>query len=182
MAGRVTAAGPAPPVDPARFRGLMARWATGVSVVTAHQGPGDAGLTVNALVSVSLTPPSLLVSVSRDADTLAAITASGRFGVSFLAADQRPLSERFAAPVSAEEKFRGVAIHRAPGGSPLLDGSIGAVECRLAQQIPAFDHVLLIGEVLHAELGGDRPPLVFFRSSYATAEGADRLGLPPSRA
>jgi len=167
--------------EPGRFRALMARWATGVAVVTAHAGNEDAGLTVNALLSVSLAPPSLLVSLAHDADTLPVLERSRHFGVTLLAADQRALSERFALPVPSAEKFRGVAFHRGPQGSALLDGALGAVECRVASQQPAYDHVLVMGEVIHEEGGSDGAPLLFFRSGYAETEGPERLHLPPRR-
>jgi 3-hydroxy-9,10-secoandrosta-1,3,5(10)-triene-9,17-dione monooxygenase reductase component len=159
----------------------MARWATGVSVVTARDGDGDAGLTVNALLSVSLEPPSLLVSLSADADTLPVLKRSGRFGVSLLAADQQGVSERFARTLPRAEKFTGLLFHRGPRGSALLGGALAAVECRLASTIPAFDHVLVIGEVEFAELGADGPPLLYFRSGYGIADGAGAVRLPPSR-
>lgn len=167
------------PQDPTRFRAVMGRWATGVSVITAHDSSGDAGLTVNALLSVSLAPPSLLVSLSNDADTLPVVDRSGHFGASFLAAGQRSVSERFALTLPAVEKFARLALHRGPHGSPLLDGALGAVECRVVSRAPTFDHVLLVGEVIYAESGPDGPPLLFFRSGYAEGDGPDRLRLPP---
>ncbi len=170
-----------PPADPARFRALMGRWATGVSVVTARGGGADAGLTVNAFLSVALDPPTVLVSLQRDADTLPVLARAGHFGVSLLAADQRALSERFARTLPATEKFAGVALHRGPAGSPLLNGHLGALECRVVDQRPVHDHVLVLGEVVHVEPGRDAPPLVFFRSGYAEAEGVDRLRLAPGR-
>jgi 4-hydroxyphenylacetate 3-hydroxylase, reductase component len=159
----------------------MGRWATGVSVLTAHHAGADAGLTVNALLSVSLGPPSLLVSLSSDADTLSVVERSGHFGVSFLSAEQRSLSERFAQTLPATEKFAGLAIHRGPHGSALLDGTLAALECRVVSRTPTYDHVLVVGEVVHEEMGPESPPLLFFRSGYATADGADTLRLAPRR-
>jgi flavin reductase (DIM6/NTAB) family NADH-FMN oxidoreductase RutF len=157
----------------------MGRWATGVAVVTSHDATGDAGLTVNALLSVSLAPPSLLVSLSTDADTLPVVERSGYFGASFLAAGQRSVSERFARTLPSVEKFSGLPLHRGPHGSPLLDGALGAVECRVRSRTPTYDHVLLVGEVVHDEAGADGPPLVYYRSGYTEADGPDRLRLPP---
>lgn len=171
--------GPASVPSAADFRRLMGRWATGVSVVTASDGGEDAGLTVNAFLSVSLSPPTLLVSLTRDADTLPVIERSGWFGVTILAADQRALSERFARTEPPAAKFRGVPIHRAPRGSPLLDGGLGSFECRVAGRNPTLDHVLVLGTVTHQEMGRNAAPLLFFRSGYAEAEGADRLRLGP---
>ena len=172
---------PLAPVSPIEFRTLMARWATGVAVVTARAGGADAGLTVNGLLSVSLAPPSLLISLTRDADTTPVIERSGAFGATFLAAEQRALSERFARTVPGAEKFGGVPVHRGRTGVPLLDGALGAIECRVVSATPAFDHVLFLGEVVAIELGRDRPPLVFQHSGYAEVDAEGRLRLPPPR-
>jgi flavin reductase (DIM6/NTAB) family NADH-FMN oxidoreductase RutF len=168
---------PALPVAPERFRELMGRWATGVSVVTARDPSGDAGLTVNALLSVALDPPSLLVSLQRDADTLPVLRRAGAFAVSFLAAGQRELSSKFARPAPSAEKFAGVPVHRGLTGAPLLDGALATVECRLISESPAYDHLLLVGEVVSVELGSGALPLVFYRGTYGEPDGADRLRL-----
>jgi len=169
---------PGPSVLPERFRAVMGRWATGVSVVTAHDAAGDAGLTVNALLSVSLEPPSLLVSLQRQVDTLPVLRRSRTFGVSFLSAEQRAWSQRFALRVSSEEKFRGVPVHRGMTGAPLLDGALAAVECRVVSETPAFDHVLVVGEVLRIEEGADNTPLLFYRGRYGEGEADDPPHLP----
>jgi 3-hydroxy-9,10-secoandrosta-1,3,5(10)-triene-9,17-dione monooxygenase reductase component len=168
---------PTSPVDPGEFRKAMARWPTGISVVTARDGPLDAGLTVNAFLSVSLMPPSVLVSLTLEADTTPVIERTGLFAVNILAADQRPLSERFARPSAPAEKFATVPVHRGRTGVALLDGTLGALECRVVSSVPAYDHLLFLGEVVHQELGREAPPLLFFRSAYAEPEGGDRLHL-----
>ena len=165
------------PVPPPAFRSAMGRWATGVSVVTSRDGPVDAGLTVNGLLSVSLEPPSLLVSLQHDVDTLPVLLRSRVFGVSFLSAAQRALSERFAARVPAEEKFRGLAFHRGASGVPLLDGALATLECRVVSSTPVYDHVLVVGEVNRIEEGSAGAPLVFFRGAYAEDAGGGRLKL-----
>ncbi len=175
----MTPAVPASGSNPTRFRAVMSRWATGVSVVTAHDPTGDAGLTVNALLSVSLSPPSVLVSLSTDTDTLPVIERSGYFGASFLASGQRAISERFARTLPSVEKFAGLSLHRGPHGSPLLEGTLAAVECRVISRTPSHDHMLIVGDVVHEETGPDAAPLLYYRSGYAESDGADRLRLPP---
>jgi flavin reductase (DIM6/NTAB) family NADH-FMN oxidoreductase RutF len=166
--------------DPMAFRALMARWATGVTVVTAHDAGADAGLTVNAFLSVSLTPPTVLVSLTRNVDTLPLIERSRRFAVNILAADQRPLSDRFASTRPSAEKFEALPLHRSASGIALLDGTLGSLECRVSALHPAFDHVLVVGEVEHQEGGRSAPPLLYYHSGYAEvdAEGRVRLPLP----
>jgi flavin reductase (DIM6/NTAB) family NADH-FMN oxidoreductase RutF len=171
------------PVASAEFRRLMGRWATGVSVVTAREGPVDYGLTVNALLSVSLAPPLLLASLTHDADTTPVILRTGWFAAHLLAHDQRPLSERFASMAPPSEKFHGVPTHRLPNGMPALDGALASFECRLDRSFPVEDHRLLVGRVESFEAGRDVAPLLFFRSHYGESEGEERVRLapPPSR-
>ncbi len=166
-----------PAADPASFRATMARWATGVSVVTARASDEDAGLTVNALLSVALDPPSVLVSLQRDVDTLPVLRRSGAFAVSFLAASQRALSDRFARAVPSREKFEGVALHRGVTGAALLDGALAALECRVVSVTDLFDHVLVVGRVERLEQGPESSPLVFFHGAYAEDDGAGHLRL-----
>src|SRR5580658_10966973 len=80
------------------MRTVMGHFATGVCIVSTRRGDGNpVGTTVNAVTSVSLEPPLLLVCLAHDSETLAAVQASSRFAVSILAEGQREHSDRFAA-------------------------------------------------------------------------------------
>ncbi len=162
----------------------MARWPTGVSVVTTHAGGEDAGLTVNAFLSISLHPPLLLVSLTRDATSTPLLDRSGRFAVNLLAGDQRALSERFAQAVPSEEKFRGVAMRRGLGDVPLLDGALAHLECRVRSAEDVEDHRLFIGAVERVGELRDAPPLLFYRSQYGVPgeDGTVRLPMGPDGA
>jgi flavin reductase (DIM6/NTAB) family NADH-FMN oxidoreductase RutF len=170
---------PPAPVEPEAFRKAIARWATGVAVVTGHENGQDAGLTVNALLSISLRPPLLLVSLTHDADSTPVIERTQRFGVSLLNAEQRWISERFAKALPGAEKFDGVPVSRGLGGVPLLEGALATFVCRLEQMIPLADHHLLVGAVVAAEGGTDGLPLLFYRSRYGDAADPDMVRLAP---
>ena len=164
--------------DPGQFRAAMARWPTGVSVVTTHHAGHDAGLTVNAFLSISLAPPILLISLTHDADTTPLVEAARRFAVNPLAADQRELSVRFAEAVASDRKFAGVPTTRGLGNVPLIEGALVHLECRVRSVTPVEDHRLIVGEV--ERVGGLRetPPLLFYRSQYGVADARGRLELP----
>ncbi|TMA47379.1 MAG: flavin reductase family protein, partial [Deltaproteobacteria bacterium] len=85
------------------------------------------------------------------------------FIVNILAADQEALSTRFAK--SGGEKFAGVAYHLGRLGTPILDGTLGHVECRIIETHEGGDHVIHIGTVEHAEVRGGHP-LIFFQGQY----------------
>jgi flavin reductase (DIM6/NTAB) family NADH-FMN oxidoreductase RutF len=166
------------PVDPTAFRRLMGRWPTGVSVVTTREGERDFGLTVNAFLSVSLAPPTILVSLGHEADSTEPVRRAGRFAVNVLSHEQRAVSERFARAVPPEEKFRGLPIHRGRSGCALVDGSVATLEATVAKAVEAGDHTLFLGVVDRLDVGGDTIPLVFLRGQYAEAAGPDLLRLP----
>src|SRR5918995_7090977 len=84
------------------LRAMMARFATGVSVVAARHGPLLAGMTANAIASISIDPPLMMASIARKAETHGAIIGSHAFAISILADDQQDLAECFAPPTTAE--------------------------------------------------------------------------------
>ncbi|MGV1050407.1 MAG: 3,4-dihydroxy-2-butanone-4-phosphate synthase [Solirubrobacterales bacterium] len=150
------------------MRAVMGRFATGVTVVTAREADGEAvGTTVNAVSSVSLRPPLLLVCLARDSLTLEATRHSDRFALNVLAADQRHHSVRFAAK-GADARAEEVEFDDHEAGVPVLPGSLATVACRVEAIHPAGDHEIVVGEVLSTALGPPEvAPLLFFRGSYA---------------
>lgn len=170
-----------PPVAPAELRAAMARWPTGVSVVTGHGDGRDVGLTVNAFLSVALAPPLVLVSLSHDADSTPVIDRTGRFTVNVLAAEQRAVSERFAQAVPSAAKFEGLAVDRGAGGVLRLRDVLVALECEVRFRQDVADHRLFVGEVGALYPGRERPPLLYFQGRYAEAapDGQLRLELGP---
>lgn len=154
-------------VEPARLRAAMGNFATGVAVVTASDGEGRAfGTTANAISSVSLRPPLVLVCLRRESETLAAVRATGRFAISLLGAGRRDLAERFARPATPET-WRGVG-HRLVDGVPVLDDTIATLECDVHELADGGDHLIVIGRVVALEhLDAQVDPLVFYRGAFA---------------
>lgn len=113
--------------DQATFRQVLARFATGVVVVTGSTPEGPAGLTCQSFSSLSLEPPLVLLSTARSSTTWPRIAETGRFAVNVLGADQRDVSTRFA--ISGGDKFAGQGWRSGALGNPLLDGAIAHVEC-----------------------------------------------------
>jgi 3,4-dihydroxy-2-butanone 4-phosphate synthase len=150
------------------MRAVMGHFATGVTVVTAREACGEAvGTTVNAVSSVSLQPPLLLVCLARDSLTLAAARDAGRFALNVLAAEQREHSVRFASK-GPEARPDEVEFDDHEEGVPVLPGSLATVACRVEAIHPAGDHEIVVGEVLAtATAPPGAEPLLFFRGSYA---------------
>jgi flavin reductase (DIM6/NTAB) family NADH-FMN oxidoreductase RutF len=155
--------------DPTQLRRVMGQFATGVTIITTCDSAGGCyGLTANAVTSLSLDPPLLLICIDRKAETFAHFYDSKAFVVNILAEDQEALSSRFAK--SGGDKFTGVACRRGRLGAPILEGGLGHIECRIVDTYEGGDHVIHVGEVEHAELREERP-LLFFQGRYRRLGG-----------
>ncbi len=161
--------------DADALRGAMSHFPTGVTVVTSGREEEVEGMTANAVISVSLDPLLLLVSVHKDARLNPRIRQEGYFAVSLLADDQEGLSRLFASP----ERSSGLqALHSLGGdygstGAPLATGALAAIECELADIYAGGDHDLFLGRVVEVRLGDTRKgPLVFHEGGYPTLKAA----------
>lgn len=155
-------------IDATAYRRLMSHFPTGISVITTKAGDHLHGMTANAVTSVSLNPPSLLVVVGKENDTHDLIPKMGGFVVNFLSKEQAWLSDRFADRHKVADMFEGVSWHPGSAGVPILDGSLGYVECTLEHAFPAFDHTIYVGRVAALATGSDGPPLIYHKSHYTT--------------
>ena len=147
---------------------MMGRFATGVSVVAARQGPFLSGMTANAIASISVDPPIMMASIAKHAETHQAIVGSHSFAISVLSAEQQALAECFALPVSADKlrRFCDAQWHEAETGSPILDGALAYFDCRLLERYDGGDHTIFLGEIVSAGYEQEADPLLFFAGSY----------------
>ncbi|MFD7716555.1 flavin reductase family protein [Streptomyces sp. NPDC059814] len=163
------------PVDPGEFRRVLGHFASGVTIVTAHDpsatdgAAGPAGFACQSFASLSLDPPLVTFMVARTSTTWPRIARAGAFCVNILGAEQGALCRSFA--VSGADKFAGVTHSPAPAtGSPLLDNVPAWVDCRIQAVHTGGDHLIVVGrvEALGAADGnGDGDgPLLFHQGAF----------------
>jgi flavin reductase (DIM6/NTAB) family NADH-FMN oxidoreductase RutF len=150
-------------VDSKLFRRVMGRFATGVTVITAEVEGGVRGMTANAFMSGSLSPPLCIVSVATKARLHAALNAAGHFGVSMLAQGQEAISQHFAGQGVEQPEV----LFEHMNGVPVLAGVSAAIAAEIVARHDCGDHSLFIGRIL-AMRDDERPPLVFHAGKYAT--------------
>jgi 3-hydroxy-9,10-secoandrosta-1,3,5(10)-triene-9,17-dione monooxygenase reductase component len=127
---------PGTDVPATEFRDAMGHFTTGVTVITSIGADGTrVGTTANAVTSLSLDPPLILVCFDLGSTTLRAIRGHGAFVVNVLAAGQEHLSAGFARRGLAAA-WDGVRHRRGPTGSPRLDGVLAVVECTVEHSLP----------------------------------------------
>lgn len=162
-----------PPVSDAEFRGAMAGMASTVSVVGTRRGDERMGRTATSVMSLSLAPPAILVSIdmmSRFADLVA---KSGQFSLAMLAEDQADVADAFAGRLDLPDRFRVGRWRHWPSGQPKLEGAVTALDCEVIGAIETGTHVLFAGAIVDAETTPDRSPLLWQRHGYHGLGGID---------
>lgn len=145
---------------PADFRAAASQFATGITVVTAEDDGDIQGMTCNSFTSISLEPPTILVSL-KPGNTHRAVRATGRFGVSVLQAEHQAYSAYFAG--AGDTESRPTLIRRQL--VPTLRDSLAWFECSVESCVEIHDHTLFVGRVrtCGARQGS---PLIFYSSRY----------------
>ena len=151
----------------AEQRALFRRWPTGVSVVVAEVEGRRAGLTVNSLVSLSLEPPLVGISLAITASLYEVLREAGEWGVSILAGDQEHLAQHFSRSIPPTAQWDGIAVR--DDDQRLLAGAVGWLHVRTVEEVAAGDHTVFLGSVEGLEQGPGRGALVYFGSTYHDA-------------
>ncbi|MGE3272500.1 MAG: flavin reductase family protein [Chloroflexota bacterium] len=153
------------PVTREQFFGLMASFASSVTVITCKGSDGSLrGLTATAFSSVSLEPRLCLVGVDNRSESVGIIKETGHFVVNILAHDQEEISRRFASKIP--DKYEGVEYRLGPEtGAPILEGVLAWIECKLYSAVDGGDHTVFIGEILDGT-ANEGTPLLYFRGQY----------------
>ena len=159
-------------VSSADFRGAMRHLTGGVSVITAGRGRDITGMTVTSVTSLSVEPPTLLVSINRDASSFPLIKRHGAFGVNILNADQLDIAERFAGKggLKGADRFAGAEWTAGVSGVPLLVGALAALDCEVEEIIERLSHGIVIGRVRDIKSSTRNAALAYWHGQYVAVD------------
>jgi flavin reductase (DIM6/NTAB) family NADH-FMN oxidoreductase RutF len=154
------------------FRGAMRHLAGGVSVITAGRGKDITGMTVTSVSSLSVDPPSLVVSINRASSSWPLLKRHGFFGVNILTADQLDIAERFTGKggLKGVERFAGASWTTAASGVPLLVGALAAIDCEAEDIVERHSHAIVIGRVLDLRLSSRTAALAYWQRQYVAID------------
>jgi flavin reductase (DIM6/NTAB) family NADH-FMN oxidoreductase RutF len=147
------------------LRGLMRYWPHGVSVLSVDYDGDRMGVTLSSLVSLSLDPPLVGISVGKQASCYELLRRAGAFAVSLLGAEQDDLARRFAAGRPPIVHWEGVPV-REGLVAPLVEGGVGWIEARTVAEHDVGDHTFFVGEVVAVEKGPSTRALMYRDREY----------------
>ncbi len=148
------------------FRTGMRQLASGVSIITSGTAKAPVGLVATAVCSVSIEPPTLLVSVSRTASAYPTIEASGRLCVNVLGTGHDDLLASFTTPDRRAERFTGSAWRLRPDAPPVLSDALAAFDCRVVERFAYATHMVFFARPEKVLVGAGDPLIHFDRGFH----------------
>src|SRR5258705_210148 len=118
------------------LRRSVGQFVTGVAVVTYESDGRPRGVTVNSFTSVSIDPPLILVSISREARAASGLHGSPSV-VNVLAADQLDLARHFAGRDPRGGGRDGARSHRLTPATASIERTSNEVHLLAAHSLPA---------------------------------------------
>jgi len=151
------------------LREVMRRFPAPVAVVTAALDGERFGLTVGSLVSLSLRPPLVGISIGKDSSSHEPIRRAGGWAASLLGGEQVHVAQHFArSGIPPLALWVGVDVRDGARG-PLVEGAIGWLECKTVADHDAGDHTIFVGEVESTDVGGAGDGLVYRGGEFRPA-------------
>jgi len=153
-------------VDPVAYRRAAGSFPSGVTALSIRVPEGVGAMTIASFASVAMQPVLVAVMISDQSGFIPRIEKAGAFAVNVLAEEQADVSIRFADD-SREVITPELPVPARDGvtGSPLIEGALAHIECRLEAVHRAGDHGIVVGRVVHAQ-SREGTPLVYWRSAY----------------
>ncbi|MCY1270807.1 NADH-dependent flavin reductase [compost metagenome] len=155
-------------LDAKRFRRVMGKFATGVTVITYRHAGEPAGMTANAFMSLSVDPPMVLISVRKESRFASSVAPGDGFGIAFLREEHEALSRHFG---GRPDPARNVEFG-SHGGTPVLQGALVQLVVRANAIHPGGDHLIYTADVEAIEESDGRP-LLFFSGAYKQLHALD---------
>jgi flavin reductase (DIM6/NTAB) family NADH-FMN oxidoreductase RutF len=146
-------------------------------------------MTVTSVASLSIDPPTLIVSINRESSSWPLLKRHGFFGVNILTADQLDIAERFTGKdgLKGAARFDGAQWITRASGVPLLAGALAAIDCEVEDIVERHSHAIVIGRVLDIQTSTRTAALAYWQGRYVAIdqdEDAVRLAevsVPASR-
>jgi flavin reductase (DIM6/NTAB) family NADH-FMN oxidoreductase RutF len=154
------------------FRGAMRHLAGGVSVITVGRGRDITGMTVTSVSSLSVDPPTVIVSINRESSSWPLLKRHGFFGINILTADQIDIAERFTGKggLKGADRFAGAQWTTRVSGVPLLVGALSTIDCAAEDIIERHSHAIVVGRVLDIQASRRTAALAYWQGRYVAID------------
>jgi flavin reductase len=147
------------------FRHAMRRLTSTVCIVSARKADVPYGMTMTAVTSVSMEPPSLLICAKRTSSLHSALGMGAEFCVNVLRVGHDEVAAAFGGRASHAERF-GIGRWVGEEGPPYLEDALSSLFCTVDASLEHGSHTLFIGAVRRIIDGGQGAPLIYSDGRY----------------
>ncbi len=149
------------------FKQSMRFLAGGVCILATNSDGERYGITMTAVCSLTIDPPSLVACVNRNTGTHVTMCRTKRVSINVLSDDQTDMAELFASSaVRGPQRFDNEKWTEMPSGVPALLGALAVLDCEVVQQTSVGQHSVFFCEVKNAVLQPERGALVHFNQKF----------------
>ena len=159
------------PISSDVFKQSMRLLAGGVCIVATKHNGQRFGLTMTAVCSLTVEPPSLIACVNRDAGTRGLIGTTKRVSVNVLSLDQVDVAELFASSnVRGSNRFDQKKWVDMASGVPGLIAALAVFDCEVIEETSIGQHSVFFFELKGVRLRSDKNPLVYFNRQFCSLQ------------
>ena len=149
-----------------KFRLGMRKFVYSVSVVSNLDEEKINAITVSSVTSVSLDPPSVVVSINKKSSIHASLISGSRFCINMLTTNQQDIAEICSDPKKGAERSKYFEL--LDEDVPLLDGALLNIICRVDKVFQYHSHSLVVGVVQDVRSIENQQSLIYQEGAYKT--------------
>ncbi|WP_154794481.1 flavin reductase family protein [Occultella kanbiaonis] len=149
----------------------FALYGSGVTFVSVHDGARDRFFVAASVLTASVDPFTIALSVGGSRDALPVITGGATWAVSVLGTQHLPMVRVLTARTSHAERLDALAATGAqssPEGPLWLPDALVTLWARSHTVVPVNDQFLLVGEVIRGSVHQESTPLLRWNRDFRT--------------
>ncbi|MBN19274.1 MAG: flavin reductase [Chloroflexi bacterium] len=148
------------------FKKAWSKFPTGVSVISSITPDNKIhGMAANGIMSVSLDPMLVVISMSNSSTSFKYIEKNKKYGINILKKNQELIANYYASSTEDKSIDKSSWFNFANNGVPFLKNCLASMSCNVVEQYKSGDHTLFIGKVDEI-IVNEGDPLLFYNSSF----------------
>lgn len=163
-------------VDSQTFKNILAKWTTGITVISVSYNDDWQAFTANSFASVSMEPPLICMNVANRIDSREYIARSGHFAVSILSETQLDIGKRFAGYFDneLENRFDSLDCDTTSLGDPVFPDAMAWLACTVEHMINLGENTMFIGRVKEGYWATEvQPPLLYHNRQWGNFQSIE---------
>lgn len=149
----------------------FALYGSGVTLLTVGDGDHDRFVIAASVLTASVEPFTLAVSVRHDRDVVPAMLGGAPWAVAVLTAAHLPLVHQLTGSTTSGQRVRSLraaGVERSAEGPLWLPDALVTLWCTVHSSVPVHDQLLVTGEVIRGSLRRDAAPLLRWNRGFRT--------------